>query len=252
MFPALPPFYVQSAVDQSIINAASFEVGEGGVWKHEWSRWHSLDLEPFANTWFGELMLPEEQRMPGAVQGLVGHLWEMRELLHYAQREQILRWFPHYDPSSPDQLEDTDRPWDYDHIFPETYGHVNSLPRLIRESFTSIGNLRVWPLEANRAVGADCPAKKLNEPISQERADPYSLLDGAQIRFASQIAEDDWKLWKATTPNRDAFPHNFLAKSNGDQLCRPNFVRAVSSRWIKLYSEWHTELRIGRLFEAVA
>ena len=64
-------------------------------------------------------------------------------------------WFSNYDPASPDQLEDTDRPWDYDHIFTAAYGQVYNLPQLVREWFASVGNLRIWPLEANRAVGAD-------------------------------------------------------------------------------------------------
>ena len=50
-------------------------MGEGGVWNVNGVGANWI-FEPFANTWFGELMLPEDIR---AVQGLV-IFWEMREL----------------------------------------------------------------------------------------------------------------------------------------------------------------------------
>lgn len=250
--PAVPPSCVQDAIYQAVNNAANFDNGEGGVWTQQWSRWQSLDFEPFIKGWLDGCKIPDEQRI-GITQGVMGHLWGMRELLHYAQREQLKLWFPDYDPSSPDQLEDTDRPWDYDHIFPESYGQTNGMPTLIKEWFTSIGNLRVWPLEANRAGGDAHPATKLDNPLPQEQAPPYQLQDGLRIRRASRICEDDWPLWKDTTPdgNRPDWHRYLAAPRTGEQVsCRPVLVRALSSRWVRLYDEWYSELRIGKLFIA--
>lgn len=252
--PPLPPSFLQDAIHQSVTDANTFDAGEGGIWKEEWSRWRSLDLEPAVNTWFAEINLTSEQRLPGAGQGLTGHLWVMRELLHYAQRQQLKLWFPNYDPSSPDQLEDTDRPWDYDHIFPSSFGGVNSLPHLIREWVASIANLRIWPLEANRALGDDHPSAKLGRAIPQEEAQPYHLRHGSEIRFASQIDEEDWELWKSTTPNgQKPNWHNYLANPREEHAatCRSALVRVLSSRLIRLYQDWYTELRIVKLFQLV-
>ena len=252
LLPPLPPSCLKDAICLTVTGAAGFDAGEGGIWRldQKWSRWNSLDFSTMASKWFDEIRLPEEQRVLGATQGLAGRLWGMRELLHYAQRKQLKSWFRYYDPSSPDQLEDTDRPWDYDHIFPSSYGGVNNLPHLIREWVASIGNLRIWPFEANRALGDDHPGAKLGVAIPQEGARPYCLRNGAEICIASQI--DDWPLWRSTTPNGERpNPYNFLAapRNERDKACRPALVRALSSRWIGLYDQWYTELRIIKLFE---
>ena len=44
-----------------------------------------------------------------------------RNVLLFAQRGWLAHWFPDYDPSQPDQVEDTNRPWDFDHIHPQRY-----------------------------------------------------------------------------------------------------------------------------------
>ena len=256
LVPPVPPSCLREAIQQGVDGLAEFGTGNGGVWTQQWNRWQSLDLESAANTLFETCKIPHEQRMAGFTQGVAGHLWGMRELLHYAQRQQLKSWFPLYDPSSPDQLEDTDRPWDYDHIFPASYGQqVNGLPSLIKEWFNSVGNLRVWPLEANRASGDAHPAAKLDSPLPQEKASPFNLRDGVQMRLASCIAEEDWRLWRVTTPAA-AKPdwHRYLAdpQTKDQSLCRPVLVRAISSRWVKLYSEWFSELRIEKLFKVAS
>ena len=251
LLPVLPPSCLQEAIRQTLTRAASFDAGEPGLWAQDWSRWRSLDLEVAADAWFSELKLPKEQRLPGATQGLPGRLWEMKELLHYAQREQIRSWFRDYDPASPDQLEDTDRPWDYDHIFPGSYGGVNGLPPLIKEWGVSIGNLRIWPFDANRALGDDYPAKKLEAPIRQEGR--YGLTNGMQVRLASRVDEKDyWSMWRGTTPG-GARPNwrRYLAdpRNPDESVCRGVLVRALSARWVGLYFEWYTQLCVSKLFQ---
>jgi len=258
LLPILPPRYVYAVIQKEIYDHDSFDIGKGGIWDEPWNRWHSLKMASCAVNWFDEYDIPSDEFhttkvevISSLTQGLMGNFLGAKELLHYAQRRQLRLWFPDYDPTSPDQLEDTDRPWDYDHVFPSAYGQVNSLPSLIKEWFASIGNLRVWPLEANRAGGCAHPAAKLSNPIPQENAAPYDLQSGEQIRLASHIYEDCWPYWRGSTPHGEPPDrHRYLAdpKNYDEQLCRPSFVRAVSLRFLSLYSEWHNELRIESLF----
>jgi len=249
--PPVPPSCLRDAIRRAVNDLPRFGDGSGGIWTRKWNRWESLDLEPAAKILFNTCNIPRGQRMAGITAGLADRLWGMTELLHYAQRQQLKSWFPDYDPSSPDQLEDTDCPWDYDHIFPVSYGRVNNLPSLIKEWFNSIGNLRVWSLEANRAGGNAHPIVKLDNPLPQERVSPFRLKDGAQIRRASCIAEEDWSWWRDTAPG-GASPdwHRYLAdpQTTDQRLCRPALVRALSSRWVRLYDEWYSQLRIEKLF----
>jgi len=51
----------------------------------------------------------------------INRLWDLRPLVLYAQRRWLHRWFPHFDPTAVHRIEDTDRPWDFDHIHPQKY-----------------------------------------------------------------------------------------------------------------------------------
>jgi hypothetical protein len=183
---------------------------------------------------------------------LIHRLWNMRNLVLYAQRAIIADWFESYDPTSPDQLEDSDRPWDFDHIHPKSYGGVNSVPRIIKAWHSSIGNLRAWPLEVNRYQQDVAPGIKLRDPDSGEKEPPYNMNDGQALRRASCVAESEWEQWQASTPNgRRPRLHNYLVYPNeGDYgPCRPALIRAITSRWVALYRNWYDALLVGSLFE---
>ena len=99
---------------------------------------------------------------------------ESRSILLYAQRKWIQQWFPEFDPSRPELIEDKDRPWDYDHILPQNLlrgrggGTLHRLPAVISDWVCSIGNLRAWPLEANRSDSDTSPSQKLDEVSPEE------------------------------------------------------------------------------------
>lgn len=77
-------------------------------------------------------------------------LWNSRQILLYAQRNWLKKWYPKFDPSQPEYMEDKNRPWDYDHIFPQNLLRTDSgssrrnIPALIWDWCGSIGNLRAW------------------------------------------------------------------------------------------------------------
>src|SRR5262249_60312987 len=105
------------------------------------------------------------------------------------------------------------------------------MPPIIKEWHRSIGNLRAWPLEINRALGDAVPRIKLETPMRQEKAPPYYLPDVQALRMASFI-NDEWPQWKASTPPGADFPHNYLSHPQGpnDKACRPALIRAITLR----------------------
>lgn len=77
----------------------------------------------------------------------VKQLKNRQDLVIYAQRKTLSGWFEGYDPTRPDQIEDTDCPWDFDHIFPSYFTGTWYVPQIIKDWHGSIGNLRAWPAE---------------------------------------------------------------------------------------------------------
>jgi hypothetical protein len=204
-------------------------------------RWRSR-----ANTW--------EDGLPAiygyAWQSFLNNLWVNRSILLYAQRDWLNRWFPDFDPSQPENLEDKNRPWDYDHIHPQKYlrnddgNSRRNIPAVIREWHDSIGNLRAWPLEANRADGSDTPGNKLSDTSDEEKR--YGITDVKSERSASFVGTDDWPLWQMSAPQEKSFPPNYLAHSDNFS-CRKALVEAITTRFVALYREWYKTLCLGKL-----
>jgi len=253
LVPPVPPDCLSESVQMHILSAAGFNDPNGGtVWSMDWSWWNNFAASNKAAE-FLRKYFDSEETVKGAWQGLVGNLWNMRGLIIYAQRENICKWFEDYDPAGPDQSEDADRPWDFDHIHPSNYGGVNSVPRLIKAWHNSIGNLRAWPLELNRSQGDFAPGLKLRTPSLKEQQSPYLLADGRETRAASFISETTWPYWLASTPDGlDPPRHNYLVyPSEGNYgPCRLALIQAITARWVALYREWYDTLRVASLFDS--
>ena len=82
------------------------------------------------------------------------------DLLLYMQRDALDTWFGKYNQLI---LEDTNVPFDIDHISPQKYvhrcKHINST---LKFWYYTIGNLRAWPYSSNRSDGDVAPAEKLS------------------------------------------------------------------------------------------
>jgi len=257
LIPLLPPDILQSAVEESVTQAYGYRTPTSQFWS-TWEWWDrfsgTFTYKKTAEDWYSRRLRSwkraedddgQELRLHAWTQ-LAKALWSKRELVLYAQREFLMYCFPHYDPSSLDQLEDTDRPWDMDHIHPQKYiyGRWN-IPRIIKDWHGSIGNLRAWPMEVNRADGEDPPCKKLLEP--GDTGGRYGLTTGEQLRNASFVGSE-WSQWQASTPDKDGFPANYLARPEDYPSCRGALITAITSRWVALYREWYETLLIGDLF----
>ena len=265
MVPIIPPEVLELALKTRILGyvgcSDTIKAADSAIWK-EWSRWRWLvdekrpkqidvTLKPIFQA--AEEHIRDGETVSDRVRESWGRfidsLWGNRSMLIYAQRDWIIKWFPDFDPSLPEFLEDKNRPWDYDHIHPQSLlqgrngGSLRGMPQLIKELNNSIGNLRAWPLEANRSDGNSAPAIKLDQVSEEEYR--YNVENGADGRAASFINEDHWELyWKYCVPGQG----NLAQQSNHKE--REALVNAIVRRFIAIYSEWYTTLKLSTLTNA--
>jgi len=179
-----------------------------------WTRWQSV-VEAF------ETETPERSARECVVWPLLERVLSSKPLLLFAQRDYLARAFDGYDPSCIDVCNGHDRPWDYDHILPGAVLHSNQgvFREACRQWSESIGNLRAWPLEENRAR-RDEPADGISE---NDLGD--SRIDGLEER------SDFSMRWEEV----------------GDPEKAARFMNAARIRSLRIYREWFESLDIARL-----
>lgn len=183
-------------------------------------------------------------------------VWGARQLVLYAQRDWLRRWFPRFDPTDPESVEEINRPWDMDHIHPRHFIEKrHHIPKLIRMWHSCIGNLRAWPFEANRADAEGAPGLKLGLNGGKDAAEEsaifksYGVLDAEERLLASFIDSKHAKLWKESTPPVSAgmrIRPSYLADAAHAQE-REKLMKAIAYRLADLYREWYESTDIASL-----
>jgi hypothetical protein len=144
-----------------------------------------------------------------------------KSLLLFAQRMYINERFTDFNQL--EDLEDTNAPWDWDHIYPQDW--VNSkwyVPANVRHWTGTIGNLRAISLEDNRRrSNLESPSE-----ISEE------------VRGASFIKNNDWEFWQQI--NSRIY--------DGDHRGEKKYLAAVIHRLCNIYAEWYDICKVGELF----
>jgi hypothetical protein len=254
----LPPYNILAAAVAACVTGRGFIGTNTKLW-NEWNFYENIEtsLEDIdvADKWYKHTFKLFFKKNESEIDTIKNDCWTLfvqnmrnnREFVLYAQRRYLLEWFPDFDPTSPAQLQDTEQPWDYDHIHPQHFcKYKQNIPPIIKAWHGTIGNLRAWPSEVNRALGELAPKKKLEEPIEQEEEN-YKLKTYSDLRAASGIFDKaQIKCWNASCPDADA-PSNYLADDQYHSH-RQNLIKAITSRWVSLYRTWHEELRISQLF----
>jgi hypothetical protein len=179
-------------------------------------------------------------------------------VLVYAQRAYLHAWYPDFDPSLPEMMEDNNRPWDWDHILPESLIRgKHKIPQSARDWISSIGNLRAWPLEANRSDGNTPPITKLGRVPSEDNF--YEFKDSRELRKASFICDQtDWPHWAQSVPIDDEgniSETSYLSNKHvGDEdwqvdysSYRISLMRSIILRFVAIYENWYSEMRIADL-----
>lgn len=141
-----------------------------------------------------------------------------KQLILFAQRDYINATFGEYNQM--DDVEDTNVPWDWDHIYPSewVYRKVYCNPG-IKDWNNTNGNFRAISLEHNRSRSNQQAPKDITGLGEQQ----YSL-----------IKENDWFYWKNIN---DRIWNNEIE----------NHFRAVTTRMINIYEKYWNDLRINEL-----
>ncbi len=142
-----------------------------------------------------------------------------RELLMFAQREYANSFA--FDPTHA-RSEQHDRPWDFDHILPQSKTKGKwKVPSGLKQWVSSIANMRLCPREENRSDQADCPNTKI-------------------------LNDDDCNRSFLTPAEREAY--DACCVDIRDPAAVQAFVNSAKDRLGRIYLEWWDTLEIDYLF----
>lgn len=149
----------------------------------------------------------------------INRLFSNKGLVLFAQRKYVNREFDSF--NAMETLEDTNTPWDWDHIYPSSwvYNRRNIKPNTRRWS-NSIGNLRALSLETNRSENNSLSPKERLEDFKPE----------------SFIRDNDWVYWSKMNDKID----------NDEEI--KNHLLAIIHRFCNIYEDWYLTLCINDLF----
>lgn len=192
---------------------------------------HFMDyLKPDINLDFVNVYLSENpeqiDKAKEAFYDIWGHFLHKlkfgKQILLYSQRSYLIENFKDFNQL--DNLEDTQTPWDLDHIFPtEWVKYKGSIDNITRHWNYTIGNLRALSLEDNRSEG--------NHISPSQR-----LVNTKNISF---IQSNDWVYWEQLTARI----------KSGDTEMVKNHAHAIIHRLVNIYAEWYNILDVGKQFK---
>jgi len=169
-----------------------------------------------------------------------------KELILYAQRTQLSEWFSAIEGYL---IEDTNRPFDWDHICPHSYIYnKRNVHRALRDWYGSNGNFRAWPYAWNRGDGNLAPKEKL-DPEKKEEIDwwrgelkrpGFEKEKLQKYLLEASACDDEWLKVKGEISEKiKETPH---AKK---------VIRCILNRNIKICTEWYKQLHIETLFPEI-
>jgi hypothetical protein len=157
--------------------------------------------------------------------GISERIYWNRTFLIFAQRNYFINQFGTF--MEFDGIEDTNRPWDWDHIYPNSW--VSSKPGvsiLVRRMVNSNGNFRALSYNENRSQ-------------SNHQSPSIRFLGKDEVMKNSFILENDMPFWLNLTNSDTRLLENNSEKINA-------FVYACFHRMINIYSDWYNS--IGKFF----
>lgn len=144
-------------------------------------------------------------------------LWQ-KELLIFAQRQWLSSRFKAFDKADASAWEDHNRPWDYDHLLPQTnFKDVRNARylRVCQRWGGTIGNFHILPFEDNRSRGKTAARDAF-----------------ATCELGLMLIEPD---------ELDSFSlTRECVRSNGEAVIR--FVQATRRRILAIYEDWYSSL----------
>ena len=162
-----------------------------------------------------------------------------RDLLLYAQRHSLHLWFADIDYSL---LEDSNLPYDWDHIFPQKWIHnKRGIKSELRQWYNTIGNFRAWPYSLNRADQADGPKEKLY--IGDKESFTENICKPVGLKNTVQFTDDILCQWSACESEWMTLKYSSMK----DEEIAKNTIKRIRERALSIYKAWYKNLKISEL-----
>jgi hypothetical protein len=216
----LPPELLKKYYEQDFVEKLFLE-HESENHQHRWGLWREGMGEQIKS--YYENIKEQEFEWDKANEyfwKFIQKLQTKKQLILFAQRDYINSEFGDY--KQMEDLEDTNIPWDWDHIYPSEWVYRKVYcSQAIKDWNGTTGNLRALSLEQNR--------RERNSVSPKER------LDNESIRQKSFITDSDWKFWQQ------------IEDRIRDDKKVENHFRAVITRMINIYEKFWNDLNINEL-----
>ena len=161
-------------------------------------------------------------------------------LLLYAQRDALYMWFEKYQSF---ELEDTTRPFDWDHISPNALVHyMKNIHDALRSWYQTNGNLRAWPYMLNRHDQKDVPSRKIKKISLNEFSEMCDSIGCNKDEFNPDILFI-WSKCSLTWRNID-----FDTKDLQDNGKAKILLMEIFKRNIDICKIWYNDLKINDLY----
>ena len=184
------------------------------------------DSSTIWNIWSGNLKRTNENKSEEDYNAYIKERWndflyrllwnwnKNKSFILLAQKEYINQQFREFNQL--DDLEDTNRPWDWDHIYPNSWVYYQrEIDQRTRDWENSIGNFRAMDLVDNRSENnIYSPAERLKGPNSD-----YF------------IRENDWEWWKKLDED-----HKYIKE--GDEEYVLIHAKAIITRCVNIYANF--------------
>lgn len=216
MYPMIKPSSLRSYLLQSVVT-------ENVHWDNLYPSANSEIVKIYNSILSNEI--EQETEIANSTKGIwdnfMNKLFWCKPLVLFAQRKYINDSFGEFNQM--ETLEDTNTPWDWDHIYPASWVYAKWYINPNTKHWTNaIGNFRAMSLEENRSE---------NNSLS-----PCDRL--INVREQSFIKENDWIYWSKI--NRRI--------NDGDHEMINHHLSAIVHRLCNIYEEWYETLDIGHLF----
>ncbi len=205
----LREYYSQSIIEQMFIEKND----------HRWGLWHEGTGNKIIEYYNGVKSDNFESKTANEYfWKFIQKIQHNRSLILFAQRDYINSTFGDYNQM--DEIDDTNVPWDWDHIYPSEWVYRKVYCNHgIKDWNHTNGNLRAISLEHNRS--------------RSNHQSPQNISDSEEREF-SFINENDWDYWK-----------NINDRIWDDKI--ENHFRAITTRMIKIYEKYWNDLKISEL-----
>jgi hypothetical protein len=193
------------------------------TWDNLYTRKDNVITEKYKNILSKDIEKTEIEDYINDIWGnFISKLVDNKAMILFSQRKYINDNFGDFNQI--ETLEDTNTPWDWDHIYASSWVYgKHYIDDNVRFWTYKIGNLRALSLEDNRSE---------NNILS-----PQERLNDESIRNSSFV-KDEWAYWKEIT-----------GRINDDKKDIKNHLCAILNRMCNIYEEWYNVLHVGDLFD---